>query len=151
MKKIKLVTILLLSLMITLGMSSATFADSKTAKGGTYVYDGNTITDTVSNETIPNLEPGDDVTIDFTYKNDSDDTTYWYMKNDILHTLEEYGASNGGYTYTLTDNGEVVFSNEAIGGEKTPSGLSEGLKGVNDALKGDAEAWAAEHGFTVAY
>jgi len=139
MKKIKLVTILLLSLMITLGMSTTAFA----ADGGTYTFDGNTISDNAGqsiDEQISNLEPGDDITIDFTYTNASDATTYWYMENTIIKTLEDAADQNGGYTYKLTDNGEVIFNSEAVGGEQTPDGISEGLEGVNDALKGDSNS-----------
>jgi len=141
MKKIKLVTILLLSLMITLGMSQAAFAVNNSVEGGTYVYDGNAITDSGSQTVIPPLEPGDDVTIDFTYTNNSGDTTYWYMENEIVHTLEEYGAANGGYTYTLTNSGPdgetVIFDSDQVGGDENGSSssaaASQGLKTATES------------------
>jgi hypothetical protein len=136
MKKITLITTLLLSFILILGMSQAVFAENEPADGGEYVYDGNTITKYASDETLPPIEPGDSVTIDFTYTNESDATTYWYMENTILQTLEEADEQYGGYSYTLSDNGEVLFRSDAIGGEVTPDGISQGLKGVNDALKG---------------
>ncbi len=148
MRKIKLVTVLLLSLMITLGMGQAVFANSNTADGGTYTFDGNKMTYSAgknADNEVEGLEPGDDVTITFTYTNDSDDTTYWYMENTILKTLEEQSeAAGGGYSYTLTDGSTVIFDSDAVGGENTTqsAGIKEGLLGVNDAIKGDAgEAW----------
>ena len=147
MRKIKLFTILLLSLMITLGMGQAVFANSyPPVDGGTYTFDGNAITDSAGktiDDTIKGLEPGDDVTINFTYTNDSDDITYWYMENTIIKTLEEKSdASNGGYSYKLTDGDTVIFNSEAVGGEDTSAsqGIEEGLLGVNDAIRGDSES-----------
>ncbi|MBQ3322138.1 MAG: LPXTG cell wall anchor domain-containing protein [Firmicutes bacterium] len=142
MKKIKLVTILLLSLMFILGTSQIIFADSKPpVDGGTYTFDGNSITKTAGDETISDLEPGDDLTIDFTYTNNSSDTTYWYMENEIIHTLEDYGAANGGYTYTLTNSGPdgdtVIFDSDRVGGDEDNSSSSEaasqGLKTATES------------------
>ena len=113
------------------------------------------------NEKISGLEPGDDLTIDFTYTNKSDDVTYWYMENTIIETLEEAADQNGGYTYRLTDGNNVIFDSDAVGGENTTAsdGIKEGLLGVNDALEGDGgEAWffirelgAKESGHTELY
>lgn len=148
MKKIRLTTILLLSFMIVLGMGQAVFAEPTTVDGGTYTFDGNKMTYTAgknADDEIEGLEPGDDVTINFTYTNKSDDTTYWYMENTILKTLEEKSdATGGGYSYTLTDGGTVIFSSDAVGGENTPqsAGIKKGLLAVNDAIEGDSgEAW----------
>ena len=91
MKKIKLTTILLLSFMIVLGMSQAAFAENTPVDGGTYTFDGNKMTYTAGKTTdkeVEGLEPGDEVEITFKYTNDSDETTYWYMENTILKTLE---------------------------------------------------------------
>lgn len=144
MRKIKLFTILLLSFMITLGMSQAVFAESTSVPGGTYIYDGNQITDNAGGmddedlDKLPKMEPGDDLTIVFTYTNDSNDTTYWYLDNEILRTLEEASdASGGGYTYRLADGDNVIFDSDLVGGEDTPSGVEEGLKGVTNAVDPD--------------
>ena len=139
MKKIKLFTILLLSLMITLGMSQAVFAENQTANGGTYTYNGNDITDPNSfdiDKAIGDLEPGDDLTITFTYTNASDETTYWYMEDQIVTALEETAGKpeNGGYTFTLTDSGPngttTICDSDKVGGEGSPL---EGLKAATDA------------------
>lgn len=139
MKKIKLFTILLLSLMITLGMSQAVFAESKTADGGTYTYTGDDITEsggTDLDKAIGNLEPGDDLTITFKYTNDSDETTYWYMEDEVVTALEETAGKpeNGGYTFRLTDSGPngttTIFDSDKVGGEGSPA---PGLKAATDA------------------
>jgi LPXTG-motif cell wall-anchored protein len=125
-------------------MSQAAFAETDTVVGGTYTYNGDTITDTTApdlDKQITGLEPGDSRTITFEYTNDSDATTYWYMENTIVKSLEEAADQNGGYTYILKDNGEVIFSSDAVGGEQNSEGISQGLKGVNDALKGDGDQW----------
>ena len=148
MKKIKLATILLLSFVIVLGMSQAVFAESTPVDGGTYTFDGNKMTysaGTATDKEVEGLEPGDDVTITFTYTNGSDDTTYWYMENTILKTLEERSAAaGGGYSYMLKDGDTVIFGSDAVGGENTTAsaGVKKGLLGVNDAIEGDSgEAW----------
>ena len=165
MKKIKLTTILLLSFMIVLGMGQAVFAELTPVDGGTYTFDGNEMTYTAgknADNEVEGLEPGDEVEITFKYTNDSDETTYWYMENTILKTLEEESEANdGGYTYRLTDGDNVIFDSDAVGGENTPAseGIKEGLLGVNDAIEGDAgEAWffirelgAKESGKTTLY
>lgn len=138
MKKIKLATILLLSLMITLGMSQAIFADSyPPVSGGTYTFDGNTISDSAGksiDEQISGLEPGDDLTINFKYTNDSDEVTYWYLENTIVKTLEEASdAADGGYTYRLTDGDTVIFDSDAVGGDEGEDPVDEGLKAATNA------------------
>lgn len=135
MKKIKLVTILLLSLMITLGMSQVAFAVD-----GEYVFDGNNVTGSAGadiEKQIQNLQPGDDMTLEFTYTNESDATTYWYMENTVVDALETSSEQNGGYTYILTDNGPngetVLFNSDQVGGQDQPSGAGQGLKAATNA------------------
>lgn len=99
MKRMKKITVLLLALVMTLAMAQIAFAYS----GGTYSYDGNTINNSDAeadiDEEIAGLQPGDEVTFTFTYQNDSDKTTEWYLENIVVETLEENSsAENGGYT-----------------------------------------------------
>lgn len=144
MRKIKVTIVFLLSFMFLIGMSHAVFADSyPPVNGGTYTFDGNTITDSAGpsiEEQINGLEPGDNLTITFEYVNDSSDTTYWYLENEIIETLEnDANTTGGGYTYRLTDGDDVViFDSEAYGGEEAPAGLDDvGLKGVTNAVDPD--------------
>ena len=145
MKMIKKGFVLLLALTTMLLMSQAAFAVSTTVDGGTYKYDGNKMTDKAGKDidkAISGLEPGDDLTIELTYTNDSEHTTYWYMENEVLRTLEETAeaAENGGYSYKLTNIGPdgdetTIFNSDAVGGTEAPDGSEEGLKVATDATK----------------
>ena len=88
----KIMIVLTLTLAVLLAMSTFSFAETNTVDGGKYVFDGDTISTDGSgsiSETISNMEPGDSVTINLTYTNDTDDTTDWYMKSDVIKTLED--------------------------------------------------------------
>ena len=137
MKNIKTITVLLLSLMIALGMSQVAFAADG---GGEYVFDGDKVTvkaGTNIEDKIQNLQPGDELTLEFTYTNNSDGTTYWYMEDEVVDVLETSSEQNGGYTYKLTDNGPngetVIFDSEAVGGDDSPSGAGQGLEAATNA------------------
>ena len=142
MKNTKRFITLLLTITMTLIMSQAAWADSFTADGGTYTYNGSDIVQVRGNisEVVDGLEPGDTVTIEMTYTNNSNDTTDWYIRNDVLETLEETvaNAKDGGYTYVLTNYGVStgtveIFNSDAVGGSSGPDGIDQGLKGATDA------------------
>ena len=101
---------------------------------------------------IRNLQPGDDVTIKVTYKNNAKEKTEWYMENTVEQTLEKTKAAkkvkgtgtpeNGGYTYELTNytndgKKEVLFNNydQVIGGREKPMDDREGLEEATNALE----------------
>ena len=138
MKRTKLFT-LLLTLTMVLAMSQMVFADDYTAKGGTYTYNGTDIERTEGqaiSEAVSQLEPGDTVKITLTYKNDTSDTTEWYMENTVLKTLEEEAGMDGGYTYVLSNIGpdgkEIKRGGEFLGFSSSRLaeyyGLKEGLE-----------------------
>lgn len=139
------ILMIMLSLITVLAMSAPAFANSYEADGGSYTFNGSVIvTNTGSTlvDTISGLQPGDDVTIELTYTNKDKGTTEWYMKNDVLKTLEETGsaAKNGGYTYILQNVGPsgtvtTLFSNDKVGGESSEGG--EGLHQATNATKDD--------------
>lgn len=145
MKRIKKITVLLLALMMTLAMAQIAFAEANTYDGGTYSYNGSTITNSKANAAIDNeiagLQPGDEMTFTFTYKNDSDESTEWYLENTVVKTLEEQSsAANGGYTYELVNNGKkegpvTIFSSNAVAGDnnENPDKKNTGLKTATDA------------------
>ena len=128
----KKLTILTIALITVMAMSVAAYANSYTAEGGTYTFDGSSIaTDTgkTLSDAISGLEPGDDITVEITYKNGDSGNTEWYMKNDVIKSLEDGGSSaeNGGYTYVLENVGPdgtvtTIFSNDSVGGESTNGG-----------------------------
>ena len=143
MKRTKLFT-LLLTLTMVLAMSQMVFADDYTAKGGTYTYNGTDIERTEGqaiSEAVSQLEPGDTVKITLTYKNDTSDTTEWYMENTVLKTLEEEAGMDGGYTYVLSNIGPdgketTIFDTRegAIGGAEKKGGT--GLEQATNATEG---------------
>lgn len=82
---------------------------------------------------LKNLQPGDDVNYNVTVKNESDHATDWYMSNEVLRTLEEAGGSNGAYTYTLSYNGDEIYSSSKVGGEGS-NGLTEATTATKDRI-----------------
>ena len=147
MKKINRFTTLLLALMTVLMMSQAAFAESY--DGGTYSYNGSRINNSSAaadvDKAISGLQPGDSMTFTFTYKNDSDVSTEWYLENQVVKTLEEANVKGGGYTYELVNNGKkegtvTIFSSKAVAGyeaanpDKTDTGLKSATNATQDWL-----------------
>ena len=143
MKRMTKITTLLLALITLLMMSQAVFADNLTAYGGTYTFNGSNIVQSGGNlsQAVSGMMPGDTVTIEFRYKNEANDSTEWYLRNEVLKTLEETAkdAKNGGYTYNLTNYGATgttpIFDSVAVAGDENyePGGIAKGLKGATDA------------------
>ena len=89
------------------------------------------------------MQPGDNTDIAISLKNEHEQTTDWYMTNEVLKTLEDTreaaALSGGAYTYKLTyknsKTGEekTLFSSETVGGENV-SEAGEGLHEATDAL-----------------
>lgn len=137
MKRMTKITTLLLALMMVLAMSQSVFA----ASGGTYTFDGSQITQSGGDikDAISGLQPGDSVDIEFVYENDSDDSTEWYLRNQVLDSLKDAAEDNGGYTYKLTNYGKTgtteIFDSNAVGGDENyePDGIAKGLLGATDA------------------
>lgn len=153
MKKMRRISVLLLTCIVTLGLSAGgAFADSTSISGSAW-FDGSDIQSDFSSQEIADaitgLQPGDDVSIRITYRNDGSEETDWYMANEVLQTLEKADSArkvpegtgtpeNGGYTYDLvhTDkNGRktVLFSNDEVGGDAKPADM-EGLEQATNAL-----------------
>lgn len=146
MKNMKKITTLLLSLTMVLMMSQAAFAEN----GGTFTYrGGSTIEgDEAAQKPIDfsGLEPGDSMELEFTYVNDSDEDTVWYLSNDVIKSLEDGSdATDGGYTYELTNKGVkegtvTIFRSDAVGGDETLDPDTED-KGLHDATNALGDDW----------
>ena len=153
MKILKRSSILLTSLVIAFALScGAAFANQETIYGNAW-FTGSDIESDFSSEEIAdavtNMQPGDDLYVEITYRNDSKKKTDWYMANEVLQTLEKADSArkvpegtgtpeNGGYTYTLIHKNnkgkeKVLFSNEEVGGEAKPANM-EGLEQATNAL-----------------
>lgn len=78
------------------------------------------------NKAIQSMQPGDDLSMDVTIKNENDHSTEWYMTSTVLKTLEEASkASDGAYTYSLLFNDEELYSSNTVGGDNSEEGLKE--------------------------
>ena len=143
MKKMRKITTLLLTLVMMLMMSQAAFAQDRTANGGDFVFDGSALTwDNSSGsirEAMAGLQPGDTVKIRINYTNKSSKETAWYLRNEVLKTLEDASnTSGGGYSYKLTNYGATgtmeIFDSKAVGGDDKyePSGIAKGLKAATE-------------------
>lgn len=80
---------------------------------------------------LKGLQPGDDISIQIDVRNEYGKDAEWYMKNEVIKSLETGAAKGGGYTYELSYDGpggsNLLFSSKRVGGETAPSGY-EGLK-----------------------
>lgn len=90
------------------------------------------------NKQLNGLQPGDSATFKVKLSNDCDDAANWYMKNEVLKTMEENAARGGSYTYRLTytapDGTEsVIIGNDIVSGD------GEGTKGLFDATTATGE------------
>ena len=99
------------------------------------------------NDVIGGMQPGDNVIITLNLKNENRTITDWYMRNEVLYSLEDRSTnketSGGAYTYRLvyTDKDvevNTLFDSDTVGGESaddTISRMGEGLKSATNALK----------------
>ena len=147
----KILPVLALALALIAGMSWSALAESN-GYDWSCKYNGSKITSDFSSQeiadAISNLQPGDDATFTVVYKNDTSESTDWYMENSIAQTLEKTkaakkvkgtgSAENGGYTYELTHYNKsgkknVLFSSDKVGGEAKVNS-KEGLEPATNAL-----------------
>lgn len=94
------------------------------------------------NHLVYTMQPGDDLSLDIRIKNQNKTMSNWYMKNDIIQSLEDASktAQNGAYTYKLSykdKNGKetVFYDNSVVGGEKKVPKDVKGLHEATDSLK----------------
>ena len=95
------------------------------------------------NDDLAGLQPGDDLTMTITLTNKNGSNTNWYMKNEVLKSLEDKSANSatagGGYSYLLTytdPNGVVdeLYNSDTVGGEHK-AGEREGLREATSNLE----------------
>ena len=85
----------------------------------------------VLDQTISQLQPGDEAVFKITVSNANKQTTAWYMSTDVLYSLEDRSRNaatyGGAYTYTLTYSGNrgdiTLFDSDTIGGEDETAGV----------------------------
>lgn len=142
MKKFSIGLILMLALLLsmTVGAFAAEDVDYDEEVGWTVEWNGkdlkSTSDDGTLSDTVSEMQPGDSILFKVTIKSTSDKKTNWYMNNEVLKSFEDNGkATDGAYTYILKYNGDVIYSNEAVGGDVKDDG--KGLYEADGSLKDD--------------
>lgn len=117
--------------------------DRQGASGWQVAFDGkkmeSNFTSGGMNDEVNAMQPGDSVELTITLKNDFNGKANWYMKNEVLQSLEDAGdAAGGAYDYLLTYTdaaGEtsILYSSEKFGGDGRIGGV--GLHGATTTLE----------------
>lgn len=134
---------ILLALLLCGCLAASCFAESFSGEAGRYVTltaDGK-MESYLDADKHTALEPGDDITFSVRVDNKNPARTEWYMKNEILRSLEDQSASasGGAYSYRLAfvpDGGAetVLFDSDTVGGAgESPAGV--GLHQADNALR----------------
>lgn len=145
MKRMKrrLLSLGLITLTVLASSVTAFAEDREGASGWQVTFDGKKLESNFStanmDDEIYNMQPGDSVELTISLKNNYDKGEVdWYMKNEVLQTLEDAGDMSGGaydYLLTYTDkDGEstTLYSSQKFGGEGRYNGV--GLKGATTTL-----------------
>ncbi len=133
----------LASMILTATASTTALAeDRQGAAGWQVLFDGKAMETNFTSGNMADevnlMQPGDSVELVITLKNDYDGQADWYMKNEVLNSLEDAGdAAGGAYDYLLTYTdaaGETttLYSSEKFGGEGRFNGV--GLHGATTSL-----------------
>lgn len=90
-------------------------------------------------DAIGAMQPGDSVTLKVGVENQDDAGSNWYMKNQVIQSLEadRSRASGGAYTYRLAyqdaqGNETVFFDSDMVGGEGSEEGLGEATNSMEE-------------------
>lgn len=130
---------------LLLAFSSVTaFAEDRRGADGWQVdFDGrrmeSNFTSADMTDEVNAMEPGDSVELTIRLQNTFDGRADWYMKNQVLASLEDAGdAAGGAYDYLLTytdaaGGTTVLYSSEKFGGDGRIGGV--GLHGATETLE----------------
>lgn len=132
------------ALILTLSSAVTVLAEDRQGPTGWQVtFDGKKIESNFASSDMSNeagqMQPGDSVEFTITLKNTYDGKANWYMKNEVLESLEDAGnAAGGAYDYLLTytdTSGQTttLYSSEKFGGEGKINGV--GLHGATTTLQ----------------
>ena len=99
-----------------------------------------TFQDSAVRQEIGNLQPGDSVTIQLKLENLREQSTDWYMTNQVVKSLEDSSrqANGGAYTYELIYTNDaagevkVLYSSQNVGGEGSQDGLREATSAMGE-------------------
>ena len=138
-----------MALLLMLSTSMTAFAEDFTGGDNWSVYfseDKKMVSTFGKNEfddAIYQLQPGDSVTISLKPENRYNESTNWYMTNEVLNSLEDtknVQAMGGAYSYLLyyTDASgaqTTLFDSDTVGGETTvdnKQGLNQATNSLED-------------------
>lgn len=124
--------------------STTAFAEDRQGASGWQVsFDGkqmeSNFTSGGMSDEVGAMQPGDSVEFTIALKNNFSGQADWYMKNEVLESLEDAGNAAGGaydYLLTYTDTaGETstLYASEKFGGEGRIGGM--GLHGATTTLE----------------
>lgn len=79
---------------------------------------------------LSEMQPGDEITVRVALTNNNSTNTYWYMRNNVINSMEktkagaETEAKGGAYNYKLTyyppvGDPVVLYTSEKVGGENS--------------------------------
>lgn len=131
-------------LILVLASSVTVFAEDRQGKSGWQVtFDGkkmeSNFTSANMTDEVNAMQPGDSVELTVTVKNTFSGQADWYMKNEVLQSLEDAGnAAGGAYDYLLTytdtkGQTSTLYSSQKFGGEGKIGGV--GLHGATTSLQ----------------
>ena len=138
MKKTCFSLLLVLILLLSLGLSA--YANSAELNS-TVKFNGKKLVSDYSTadiyDAVGALQPGDDITIKVSVRNNYSQSTDWWMNNTIINSFETSSSASGGaYTYELSFSGpsgtKTFYSSDRVGGDIEPTGLKEATDTLED-------------------
>lgn len=142
-KRLKGISFAVALVLLLASTVTALAEDRKGAPGWQVAFDGSRMESNFSTanmtEEVNAMQPGDSVELTVTLKNDYSGQADWYMKNEVLQSLEDAGdAAGGAYDYLLTytdSKGQTttLYSSQKFGGEGRIGGV--GLHGATTSLE----------------
>lgn len=143
MNKRRIFCLCLAGLLILASAVTAFAQDRQGASGWQVTFDGKKMNSNFStanmDDEIYAMQPGDTVELTIRLKTNFSGQADWYMKNEVLETLEDAGDAAGsayGYQLTYTDKdgkNNILYSSESLGGDGRINGV--GLHGATTTLE----------------
>ncbi len=140
----KRITALFLLLLLACALSAPAFAETIDSSDWqvTFTEKGKIVSNFDASsfiDTRSGMQPGDTLNIRVRLKNEYAKKIDWYMKNEVLRSLENETAKGGGYAYELRytypdGHTDKLFSSARVGGEDIQGGR-EGLREATDSLE----------------
>ena len=140
----KIMCLAMIALMVIGTPLSANAEDFQGSKDWEVSFDGKQMKSNFKTsefgQDVLNILPGDSITLRVNLKDVSGNKSDWYLKNDVLKTLEDSNTTAGGgaYTYILkyhdpAGTETTLYDSETVGGE-VKDGDEEGLHEAADGL-----------------